>query len=111
MTRLAEFRTRREQLIARAAVQRAEFVRELRPLSGPIATAGRVFAGITWLRRHPLAMAVAVAVVVAIRPRRILSGVGQGIALWRIAQNLLPAVAPIVARLAASRLGSSRAPR
>lgn len=111
MNRLAELRIRRERLIARAAVQRTEFVRELRPLSGPIAMIERVFAGFAWLRRHPLAMAVAVAVVVAIRPRRILGGVGQGLALWRLAQGLLPVIAPLVARFAASRLGTSRRQR
>ncbi len=111
MNRLAELRMRREQLIARAAEQRAEFVRELRPLSGPIALAERGLAGIVWVRRHPLVLAIAVAAVVVITPRRILGGLRRGAMLLRIGQTLLPVIMPLLASLAASRIRASRTQR
>ena len=56
------------------------------------------------------AIAIGVAVIVAIRPRRLFGGVRQGMAAWRIAQTLLPLVGPVIAGLAASRLNRSRNP-
>ena len=110
MNRLAELRLRRERLIARSAVQRVELARELAPLSGPIALVERGLSGIVWLRRHPVAIAVGVAVMMVIRPRRILGGVHQGMAAWRIAQMLIPLIGPVIAGLAASRLNRPRKP-
>jgi len=110
MNRLAELRLRRERLIARSAVQRVELARELAPWSAPIALIERGLTGIGWLRRHPVAIAIGVAVMVVIRPRRFLGGVRQGMAAWRIVQMLLPLLGPVIAGLAASPLNRSRNP-
>lgn len=107
MSSLAELRLRRERLVARSAVQRVELARELSPLSGPVSLVERGLAGIDWLRRHPVAIALGVAAVVVIRPRRILGGVLEGAAAWRIARTVLPVVGPLlgplIANIAASR--------
>lgn len=110
MNRLAELRLHRERLIARSAVQRVGLARELAPLSGPIALVERGLTGIAWLRRHPVAIAIGVAVIMAIRPQRLLGGMREGMAAWRMARTLLPLIGPVIAGLAASRLNRSRNP-
>jgi hypothetical protein len=49
--------------------------------------AERAKDGLLWLRRHPVYVAVIVAVVVALKPGNALSKLGRACAVWRIVRR------------------------
>jgi YqjK-like protein len=81
---------RRDRLLRRSAALRIEIGGGLTGLRRPLAAVDQVRDACVWLRRNPQWPAVAVAVVVAIRPRRTWRWIGRGIWAWRMWRLLEP---------------------
>lgn len=82
--RLVELALRKERLIAHAAAQRTAIGRNVARLRGPIAVADRVVSIGRFLRAHPVLIVVAVAALVALRGRDLLSLAGRAYSIWRL---------------------------
>jgi hypothetical protein len=67
LQRLAE---RRQQLVARAAVQRAALAQHIEPWRTPLALADRGLAAVRYVRRHPGLVIGAAALLAVLRPTR-----------------------------------------
>ena len=83
MDRLEQLRRRRERLVLAAAAQRATLAREFRPLEAPFAIADRGIDAVRYLRAHPGFVIAGVALLVVLRPRRVLAWTSRGLAAWR----------------------------
>jgi hypothetical protein len=94
-TRLEEIRSRRAQLVQRAARQRDDIARTLQSLSLPVAVIDRSIALWAYLKSRPALLAVSVILVLALRPRRTFKLIPAALALWQVYRRLS-------ARLAAS---------
>lgn len=84
-----ELRLRQERAIWRSAQLRRDLSVQSEVLVVPFAQADRVKGGLLWLRRHPVCLAVLVAVVVAIKPRNALSKMGRAWTIWRTVERFL----------------------
>lgn len=73
----------RERLLARCASQREELAVLVRQLNGPLKVADHGVAGLRYLRAHPMLLAVATALLAAVRPRGALKWVQRGFVAWR----------------------------
>lgn len=82
--RLIEIALRKGRLIARAEAQRAAIGQSVVQLRGPIEIADRGLAAARFLRAHPVLVAAAVAAVVALRGRGLLSLAGRAFSVWRL---------------------------
>ena len=81
--RLAEIRARRELLLARSAVQRDTLALLVQRWHAPLDLADRGFRVVQYAREHPGAILLAVAVLVALSPKRALRWAGGATAIWR----------------------------
>lgn len=77
--RHAELAARKQRLLIRSAELRVTLAHEARVLEIPLAAADQIVAGARWLRDHPAWPVGALALLVALRPRRAL---GWGARLW-----------------------------
>ena len=86
--RLIVLAERRARLQARAQSERETLAAVLTPTDGAALAALAVYRAVQRslkeARRHPLFMAVGVALLVALRPRRALSWLARGWSLWRL---------------------------
>ncbi len=96
--KLIELSLQRGRLQERIAAQRTALAAQLRPLAGAVDTADRGIAaarhGIDYLKRHPTEVGLTVALLAALRPRRVWrwgrrAFVAWG--LWRKARTRLAA--------------------
>ena len=78
-----DLRLRQERAVRRSAELRRELGQQGTFLIRPLVQAGRAKDGLHWLRRHPVYMALIVAIVVASKPRNALSKWGRAWAVWR----------------------------
>ena len=85
--RAIELARRREQLIARAAIQRERLADHVRQWERPIAAVDKVIAGVNYLRAHPVVLAVGIAVLTVVQRRSLWGLVRRGFLLWRIART------------------------
>lgn len=83
-SRMMEVALHKERLIARAGAQRAAISDGFRQLQGPIEIADGAVSVVRYLKAHPVLVAVAVAVLVALRGRGLLSITGRLFTLWRL---------------------------
>lgn len=81
--KLLELATRHGALRARIDEQRRVLARHAVPLEAAFARGDDVLKGVDWLKHHPLAVGVAVATAVIVRPRRALRWFQRGFLLWR----------------------------
>lgn len=81
--KLLELAARRGALAVRIANQREQLAREAGALDGVFSAGDAVLRGVDWLKRHPLAVGVAVAGAVVVRPRRALRWANRGFFIWR----------------------------
>lgn len=79
---------RREELVARAAVQREQLADHVRKWERPIEAVDKVIAGVIYLRAHPVAVAIGVAVLTVIQRRSLWGLVRRGFAVWRMVRSL-----------------------
>lgn len=87
-SRLIELAERREQLVARIALQRIELSGHLAPWKGVCAVADKGMDAVRFVRRHPAWMAGAAAFVLALRPRKALAWMRRGWTAWKLIRNL-----------------------
>lgn len=85
--RLIELQLQRGRLLERIANQRAALARQSRPLTGALHVGDRVSEIARDCKRtaleHPLTLALAIGVVVVIRPRTVLRWARRGFVAWR----------------------------
>jgi hypothetical protein len=81
--KLLELATRHGALKARIDEQRRTLARHSVPLEAALARGDKVLKGVDWLKHHPAAVWVAVAVAVVARPRRAVRWARRGFFLWR----------------------------
>ncbi len=75
--------TRHGTLKARIDEQRRTLARHALPLEAAFAEGDKALSGVDWLKRHPLAVGIAVAVIVFVRPRSAARWAQRGFFLWR----------------------------
>ena len=80
--RLTELARRRAALVARADTQRAVLAQAYAPWRGPLAIVDRGFVALRYVRNHPALLVGVVAVVVALRPKRVAQWLGRGWSAW-----------------------------
>ncbi|MEO8546217.1 MAG: YqjK family protein [Burkholderiaceae bacterium] len=85
--RLIELQLQRGRLLDKIANQRAMLARQARPLTGMLHLGDRVSEIARECKRtaleHPLTLALAIGVVVVVRPRTVLRWVRRGFVAWR----------------------------
>lgn len=81
--KLLELATRHGALKARIDEQRRLLGQHSVPLEGALARGDQVLKGVDWLKHHPAAVAIAVAVAAVARPRRVVRWARRGFFLWR----------------------------
>lgn len=86
--RRLELATRRGELSALIGFQRTTLAQQAWPVASALSVADRALAGVDWLKRHPLALAVAVVALVIARPRRVWRWSARIYFLWRGWQGL-----------------------
>ena len=103
MSRLADIVHRRERLSARAEEQRRALAGALAGCRAIVSVADRGLAWGQWVRRHPAALAIAVAGLLAARPRLALRWAARGLAMWRTGRFVLGLVRSVAAARRAGR--------
>lgn len=83
MNRAERISRRRNELIAKAAMQRSELAAALGSLRAPLALADKGVAAIDLIKRHPGISVAVVTAVALIYPRRALRLAQRAILLWR----------------------------
>jgi YqjK-like protein len=106
MSRLDELAQRRERLVARASEQRSAIAESLAGCRTMLSVADRGLTFGRWMREHPAAIAIATAVLVAVRPRLGLRWVVRTLSLWRTGRFVLD-LAKTFAAMRAARAHST----
>lgn len=73
----------RERLLARCAAQRDDLTVLAQQLEGPLHVADRVVGAVQYLRRHPLVLGAAVAVLAVFERRIAWRWLRRGFVVWR----------------------------
>lgn len=81
--RLLELATRHGALRARIDEQRRRLAQHAEPLAAALEKGDAALQGVDWLKRHPAAVAAAVALLAVARPRRAWRWAQRGFLLWR----------------------------
>ncbi|MBP5986064.1 MAG: YqjK-like family protein [Azonexus sp.] len=81
--KLLELATRHGALKARIDEQRRVLVQHAVPLEAALIKGDTVLKGVDWLKHHPAAVGIAVAVAVIARPKRAWRWAQRGFFLWR----------------------------
>jgi hypothetical protein len=97
--RYRELELERGRLLARSAQLRAELGAQSTVLRTPLAVVDQVRAGVHWLRRHPEWPLGALAVLVLLRPRRVVRWSARLFWGWRLWRRAQPAVQWLSARV------------
>jgi hypothetical protein len=92
MKTLTEVHVQRGRLLERIALQRAVLSQELEPVHAVLEATDRVVAGVNagvaYVKRHPGVTALAVAVLFALKGRRVLRLARRGFFVWKAWQAL-----------------------
>ena len=105
--RMLVLRERRATLVAQGDSQRAELFALVERVDRATAWIGRAKAIALKARSHPLSLAAGVALVVALRPRRMLKLFATGFSLWRGWRNVRSMLDRYVPSRPAARRASS----
>jgi hypothetical protein len=81
--KLLELATRHGALKARIDEQRRTLAQHAVPLEAALAKGDGVLKGVDWLKHHPAAVGIAVALAVVARPKRAWRWAQRGFFLWR----------------------------
>lgn len=81
--RLAEIRARRERLVAQSAVQRDALALLAEHWRAPFGVADHGLQAVRYARAHPGALLAAVAVLVALSPKRAFRFARRALLMWR----------------------------
>jgi hypothetical protein len=82
-----ELELRRQQLLIRSAELRSELALQLQPLATPLAWVDQLRDGWRWLMQHPEVTLPAVAVLVVLRPSRVLTWASRAWWLWGVVRR------------------------
>jgi len=82
--RLIELIRRRERLLVRAEIQRAEIAGAVRQWREPIAALDRVVEVVHTLKTHPALLVLPLSALLVIKPRRLVSWGGKAWMAWRL---------------------------
>ena len=82
-TRLIALIRRRERLLVRAEAQRDELAGIVQQWRAPLAVVDRTMALGQTLKAHPLLLLIPLAVLVVLRPSRLIAWAGRGWMIWR----------------------------
>ena len=82
-----ELALRQQQLLIRSAELRVSLAHQVRALHTPLALADQAWAGVQWLRRHPLLPLATLALLVLKRPRRIVRWSTRLLWSWKLYQR------------------------
>lgn len=85
--RLIELIRRRERLLVRAEIQRAEIAGAVSQWRVPIAAIDRVVEVVHTLKTHPALLVLPLATLLVIKPRRLVSWGGKAWVVWRLWLN------------------------
>ena len=92
MNRLTELHVQRGRLLERITAQREALCYEVQPVQAALDATDRIVAyvrsGVAYVKSHPGLTAVAVAVLLVLRGRRILSFAKRGFFLWKTWRTL-----------------------
>jgi hypothetical protein len=80
---LVDIRERRERITTTIGEQRSRLGAHYAGLAGAARVAERGIGVIEWLKQRPLYVGGAAALLVALRPRRMIRLAGKGVAAWR----------------------------
>ena len=80
--KLTELANRRAALVARAATQREVLAQAYAPWRGPLAIVDQGLVAVRYVRNHPALLGGVVAVVAALRPRRVARLLHRGWVAW-----------------------------
>lgn len=83
-----ELQLRQQRLLIRSAELRLQLRGDLQRLQRPAAWADQAMSGWNWLSRHPQWPAGALALLVILKPRRVLSWTGKLWWVWKSARLL-----------------------
>lgn len=83
-----ELRLRQQLLLIRSTELRHMLHNDLQHLQRPAAWADQLKAGLTWLYRHPQWPAAALALLLIVKPRRVVAWTGRLWWLWKSAKKL-----------------------
>lgn len=82
--RLIELIRRRERLLVRAEIQRAEITGVVRQWRVPIAVLDRIAEAVHTLKTHPALLVLPLATLLVVKPRRLVNWGGKAWVLWRL---------------------------
>ena len=85
---IIDIMVKRERLLARCATQRDDLTLLAQQLEGPLKVADRAVAAVHYLRRHPVVLGAAVALLAAIERRRLWIWARRGFVVWRTYRSL-----------------------
>ena len=83
MNPLGEIRTRRAQLMARAAVERERISVQLSAWEAPLALVDKSISAVRYARQHPEWIVAALVLFAVLRPKRALTWARNGLIAWR----------------------------
>jgi len=81
--RQLELASRRGALQSQIAGQRAALAQHVEPLEAILVVGDQGVAGLSWLKRHPLAVGAAATLLALLKPRRAWRWAQRGLLLWR----------------------------
>lgn len=93
--KLIELAERRKNLVARAAIQRAELSQALAPWRPALAVANRGWEAVRYVRSHAVLLAGVAAFATSFGPWRLARWLRRGFLVWRMARivkRILPKV-------------------
>jgi len=85
---LLQIAARREQLLARTALQRGLLAQVVEPWRMPLSLADQGITALRYLKRHPASIVSVTAVLVVLRPKRIATWLGRAWVSWQLLQRL-----------------------
>ncbi len=74
----------RERILARVGQQRVGIASSIAALSAPLSLVDRAIGIARYMRAHPAAVGIVVAILVALRTRSVLGMLARGIGIWRV---------------------------
>lgn len=83
--RIAQTAQHRAELVSKIAAQRADVAKAIKPIRASFALADKGLSGLRFLAKHPVVLASAVAIAVAVLPKRWMFVLQGGWAAWRMA--------------------------